>query len=65
LSLTLAGAMALALLVDQAQWLLDNGRDSRGVEAARRLAATGVDALARIGPDSGASRALALETDGG
>ena len=44
-ALTLARAMALALLVEHAQWLLQNETSSWGVEAARRYAAMGIDQL--------------------
>ncbi len=44
-ALTLGRAYSLALVVEHAQWLLDARGNRRGVAVARRLAASGLDAL--------------------
>jgi acyl-CoA dehydrogenase len=44
-ALTLGRAYSLALVLEHAQWLLDARGDRRGVAVARRLAASGLDAL--------------------
>ncbi len=47
-ALTLGRAYALALVVEHAQWLLDARGNHRGVAVARRLAASGLDALGSV-----------------
>jgi acyl-CoA dehydrogenase len=60
-ALTLGRSVALALLVEQAEWALTREGDRRSVEAARRFAASGVDALSGFDADANAeARALAL-----
>ena len=54
---TLGRALALALLVEQAQWSLDNERDGRARAAAVRFSRTPIDLLAAA--DLGADAALA------
>jgi acyl-CoA dehydrogenase len=44
-AMTVGRAMALALLVNQAQWSAENERDMRALSAARRFANTGVDLI--------------------
>lgn len=44
-ALTLGRALELALLVDHAQWALDEGVGDRGLAVARRFAASGVDLI--------------------
>jgi alkylation response protein AidB-like acyl-CoA dehydrogenase len=44
-ALTLGRTLALALLVEHADWALANDRDGRSAEAARRYARSGVDLL--------------------
>ena len=44
-ALTLGRAYALALVVEHAQWLLETRDNRRGLAVARRLAASGLDAL--------------------
>jgi len=60
-ALTLGRALALALLVEQAQWDLDHHGDARSAVAARRFAANGVDLLAGRDPDPRRSLHLALD----
>ncbi len=60
-SFTLGRALALALLVEQAQWDLDEGGDDRTAEAARRFAQTGVDLLGDEPGDAAATARLALD----
>jgi alkylation response protein AidB-like acyl-CoA dehydrogenase len=60
-SLTLGRSLALALLVAQAQWALDEEGDARSAAAARRFAASGVDLLQDAPQPAAASRALALD----
>jgi alkylation response protein AidB-like acyl-CoA dehydrogenase len=60
-ALTLARTMALALLVDQAQWAIDEEQDGQIAEAARRFADRGVDLLSSTDSEEGATRALALD----
>ncbi len=59
-ALSLGRSLALALLVAQAQWSIDEEGDGRSAEAARRFAAHGVDLLAAA---PAASRAAALALD--
>jgi len=58
---TLGRALALALLVEQAQWDLDRDGDDRTAEAARRFAQTGVDLLRDEPDDASATARLALD----
>ena len=58
---TLGRALALALLVEQAQWAINSEGDGRSAEAARRFAAAGVDFLDTPEVEPGARRALALD----
>ena len=58
---TLGRSLALALLVEQAQWAIDRDADGRSAEAARRFAAAGVDFLDNPEVEPGARNALALE----
>lgn len=44
-ALTLGRTLELALLLEHAQWALDNGRGPRAAAAARRLARSGVDLI--------------------
>jgi alkylation response protein AidB-like acyl-CoA dehydrogenase len=60
-SFTLGRSLALALLVEQAQWDLDEGGDDRSAEAARRFAQTGVDRLGDEPGDASATARLALD----
>ena len=60
-AITLGRSLALALLVAQAQWSLDNEGDARSAAAARRFAASGVDLLSDAPQPATASRALALD----
>jgi alkylation response protein AidB-like acyl-CoA dehydrogenase len=60
-ALTLARTLALALLVDQAQWAIDEEHDGRTAEAARRFADRGVDLLLSTDSQQEATRALALD----
>lgn len=50
-ALTLGRALSLSLLIDHAQWCLDNGRGRRATAAARRYARHGVDLIAEIDLD--------------
>jgi hypothetical protein len=47
-ALTLGRAYELALLVEHAQWCLDNGHGPRAMAAARRLMRNGVDQIADV-----------------
>lgn len=47
-ALTLGRALALALLVEQAQWSLENEQDGRARAAARRFAQSGIDLVASM-----------------
>jgi alkylation response protein AidB-like acyl-CoA dehydrogenase len=58
---TLGRTLALALLVEHAQWALDAEGDARSAEAARRFARAGVDCLAEPEPDPQATTGLALD----
>jgi len=58
---TLGRSLALALLVEQAQWDLDRDGDGRTAEAARRFAQSGVDLLCDEPSDPGATARLALD----
>jgi len=58
---TFGRALALALLVEQAQWDLDRDGDDRSAEAARRFAQTGVDRLGGEPGDAAATARLALD----
>ncbi len=58
-ALTLGRALALALLVEHAQWELSNGGDRRSLSAAQRFALHGVD-LIRETSDLPAAQALAM-----
>ncbi|HVN84458.1 MAG TPA: acyl-CoA dehydrogenase family protein [Candidatus Binatia bacterium] len=60
-ALTLGRAMELALLVEAAQWAIDQRGDARPVAAAVRFAASGIDLLAGSDQAELASRALALD----
>jgi alkylation response protein AidB-like acyl-CoA dehydrogenase len=44
-AMTLARTMQLALLIEHAQWSLDNEHDGRSTAAARRFAASGIDQI--------------------
>lgn len=56
-ALTLGRTLELALLLDHAQWALDNGHGPRAAAAARRLARNGVDLILDV--DEEDSRLLA------
>jgi alkylation response protein AidB-like acyl-CoA dehydrogenase len=58
---TLGRALALALLLEQAQWDLDRDGDGRTAEAARRFAQSGVDLLLDETGDPAATAGLALD----
>ena len=60
-ALTLGRSLALALLVEQAQWDLDRDGDARCAEAARRFAQNGVDLLLDEAADAAATARLALD----
>ncbi len=60
-SFTLGRALALALLVEQAQWEIDTCGDGRSAEAARRFARTGVDLLEADASDPRAASALGMD----
>jgi hypothetical protein len=47
-ALTLGRALALALLVEHAQWSLDNEQDSRPMAAARRFAKQPIDSVVDV-----------------
>ena len=55
--MTLGRALALALLVEQAQWSLEHEEDGRPLAAARRFAQTGVNLLADVDPAEAAALA--------
>ena len=55
--------MALALLVAQAQWAIDEDADARSAAAARRFAARGVDLLRDAAEEPRATAALALDEE--
>ncbi len=60
LALTLGRGLALALLVEHAQWALDNEQDERPRAAARRFARSGIDLITDIDPaDSALLQAVA------
>jgi hypothetical protein len=50
-ALGLGRALEALLLASHAQWCLDAGRGRRALAAARRLAASGVDAVAPPSPE--------------
>lgn len=50
-AMTLGRALALALLVEQAQWSLDHEQDGRARAAARRFAHNGIDLIADVAGD--------------
>jgi alkylation response protein AidB-like acyl-CoA dehydrogenase len=58
---TLGRALALALMVEQAQWSLDHEGDARSRAAVRRFARTPIDLLGDVG--EGDERALAAEAE--
>lgn len=60
-AVTLGRAYATALVCEQAQWELERYGDRRLLEAARRLAARGIDRIRDDGADAEAIRALALD----
>jgi hypothetical protein len=60
-ALSLGRALALALLVEQAQWDLDHDGDARSAEAARRFARAGVDLLSDEAGEAAATARLALD----
>jgi hypothetical protein len=59
LAMTIGRAWQLALLIEHAQWCLDNDADDSAVAAAVRFAATPIDLLADIRPDD--SRLLTID----
>jgi alkylation response protein AidB-like acyl-CoA dehydrogenase len=63
-ALTLGRALALALLVEHAQWSLEHEGDGRALAAARRFAQLGIDSIVEIDA-GGADRleAIALAND--
>jgi len=63
-ALTLGRSLALALLIEQAQWDLDRDGDARCAEAARRFAQSGVDLLLDEAADAAATARLALDEPG-
>ena len=58
---TLGRSLALALLLEQAQWDLDRDGDGRTAEASRRFAHSGVDLLQDEAGDPAATARLALD----
>jgi len=50
-ALTLGRALALTLLIDHAQWSLDNENDARALAAAKRFAMSGIDLIQDINFD--------------
>jgi hypothetical protein len=54
LALTLGRGLALALLVEHAQWALENEQDGRPGAAARRFARSGIDLIADVDPEDSA-----------
>jgi hypothetical protein len=58
---TLGRSLALALLLEQAQWDLDRDGDGRTAEAARRFAQSGIDLLQDEAGDPAATARLALD----
>jgi hypothetical protein len=59
-ALTIGRTLALALLIEHADWALANERDARSAEAARRFARAGVDKLSDAPRPSDATTRLAL-----
>lgn len=59
-ALTIGRTLALALLIEHADWALANDRDARSAEAARRFARAGVDKLADAPRPPDATSRLAL-----
>lgn len=59
-ALTIGRTLALALLIEHADWALANERDARSAEAARRFARAGVDKLADAPRPPDATSRLAL-----
>ncbi len=55
LSMTLGRGLALALLVEHAQWALDNEQDRRPRAAARRFAQSGIDLITDIDSEDSAA----------
>jgi hypothetical protein len=53
-ALTLGRALELALACDHAQWCIDHGKGRRAAAAARRLCASGIDAIVENEPDDAA-----------
>jgi len=62
-ALTLGRAMALSLLVAQAQWSLDADGDARTAAAARRFSVSGVDLMRDDAEAPAATVALALDEE--
>jgi hypothetical protein len=60
-ALTLGRALALALLIEHADWAIANDRDGRSAEAARRYARSGVDLLCDAPRPPLATTRLALD----
>jgi hypothetical protein len=60
-ALTLGRALALALLIEHADWAIANDRDGRSSEAARRYARSGVDLLCDAPRPPLATTRLALD----
>ena len=58
-ALTLGRALALALLIQQAQWSIDNEQDGRARVAARRFARSVIDLIVDVDP----AGSLALAND--
>ena len=58
-ALTLGRALELALLIEQAQWSIDNEQDGRARAAARRFARSGIDLILDVDP----ADSLALAND--
>lgn len=50
-ALTLGRVLELGLLVDHAQWCVDNARGRRAIAAARRFAQAGVDLISEVDPE--------------
>lgn len=61
-ALTLGRAYSLALVLEHAQWLLDARGNRRGVAVARRLAASGLDALDTVDAPADARQVAFPET---
>jgi hypothetical protein len=59
-AMTLGRTLALALVIEHAEWALATDGDARSAEAARRFARLGVDRLVDVARPPGATTQLAL-----